>query len=229
MLLVAIVAAVVILLVSSGSSSPAVAVLPNPVHRAGPETIFTAGAALKTDTEGTLRTLEKMGINRVRVFLTWNAIAPDPTSTTEPAGFDASNPAAYPAANWAQYDAIIKAVEAHHLGLDVVLGPPPPRWASGKGADDPATQTWWKPNAHDFQAFVHAVGQRYSGHYTPAGRVQAAAARGLLVDLERAQPRLPARPPDDRPQHRGGLAADVPPAGRRRVERPAAPPATART
>ncbi len=169
MLLVAIVAAVVILLVSSGSSSPAVAVLPNPVHRAGPETIFTAGAALKTDTEGTLRTLEKMGINRVRVFLTWNAIAPDPTSTTEPAGFDASNPGAYPAANWAQYDAIIKAVEAHHLGLDVVLGPPPPRWASGKGADDPATQTWWKPNAHDFQAFAHAVGQRYSGHYTPAG------------------------------------------------------------
>jgi hypothetical protein len=170
-LLVAIVAAVVIVLVSSGSgsSSPPVAVLPNPVHRKGPETIFTPGVVLKTETAATLNTLQKLGVTRVRLFFTWNQIAPDPTALTKPAGFDGTNPAAYPATGWTQYDTIIKAVEAHHMGLDAVLGPPPPRWASGKGADKPATQTWWKPNAQDFQEFAQAVGERYSGHYKPAG------------------------------------------------------------
>jgi hypothetical protein len=170
-LLVAIVVVVVIVLSGSGSgpSSPAVAVLPPTMHRTGPETIFTAGSALKADTAGTLSTLQQLGVNRVRVFLTWNEIAPDPTAKHEPAGFDAANPASYPAANWAQYDTIVKAIEAHHLGLDAVLGPPPPRWASGPGAPDPAAHTIWKPNAHDFQQFVQAVGDRYSGHYTPPG------------------------------------------------------------
>ncbi len=135
MLLVAIVAVVVILLASSGSSSPKVAVLPQSISRKGPETIFTPGAALKTETATTLDTLEKLGVTRVRLFFTWNQLAPDPTATVEPAGFDAANPAAYPASGWTQYDTIIKAVEAHHLGLDAVLGPPPPRWAAGKGAD----------------------------------------------------------------------------------------------
>ena len=168
-LLVAIAAAVVIVVAGGGSSSPKVAVLPPTMHRTGPETIFTPGAALKTNPSATLQGLEKMGVTRVRVFFTWNQIAPDPTATKEPAGFDASNPAAYPAANWAQYDTIIKGVESHHLGLDVVLGPPPPRWAEGKGAPDPVVHTYWKPNAREFQDFVQAVGTRYSGHYTPAG------------------------------------------------------------
>jgi hypothetical protein len=166
---VAIVAAIVIVAASSGSSSPKIAVLRQPIHRAGPETIFTAGAALKTDTAATLDTLEKLGVTRVRLFFTWNQLAPDPTATNPPAGFDATNPAAYPAANWGQYDTIVRAVEAHHMGLDAVLGPPPPRWAAGKGAPNPAKQTWWKPKARDFQAFAQAVGRRYSGHYTPAG------------------------------------------------------------
>lgn len=169
MLLLAIVAAVVIVLASSGSSSPKVAVLPPTMHRTGPETIFTPGVALKTSPDATLLGLENLGVTRVRVFFTWNQIAPDPTATREPAGFDGSNPAAYPAANWKQYDAIIKGVEAHHLGLDVVLGPPPPRWAEGRGAPDPAVHTYWRPNAREFQDFVDAVGTRYSGHYTPAG------------------------------------------------------------
>ena len=168
-MLLAIAAAVIIVAVSSGSSSPPVAVLPPSVHRSGPETIFTPGAALRVDTTNTLNTLDKLGVTRVRVFLTWNEIAPDPTAKTKPAGFDATDPASYPATSWAGYDGIIKAVEAHHLGLDVVLGPPPPRWASAKGADKPATQTQWKPNAHDFQEFAQAVGTRYSGHYKPAG------------------------------------------------------------
>jgi hypothetical protein len=169
LLLVVIVAAIVIAVASSGASSPKVAVLPQTMHRKGPETIFTAGAALKDDPVATLATLEKLGVTRVRLFFTWNELAPAPTATRPPAGFDASNPGAYPAANWTQYDAVIKALQAHHIGLDAILGPPPPRWAEGKGADKPAKQTWWEPNAHEFQEFAQAVGARYSGHYTPAG------------------------------------------------------------
>jgi hypothetical protein len=159
----------VIVIAGSGSGSPKPAVLPPAVHRTGPETIFTAGAALKNDPGKTLDTLEKLGVTRVRLFFTWNQIAPDPTATHVPAGFDATNPAAYPAPNWAQYDTIVKDIEAHHMGLDAILGPPPPRWAEGKGADKPAKQTWWEPNAQAFQAFAQAVGTRYSGHFTPPG------------------------------------------------------------
>ena len=55
------------------------------------------------------------------------------------------------------------------MGLDLDLVAPPPRWASSPGAPDPATQTEWKPSAALFKQWVHAVGVRYSGRYTPAG------------------------------------------------------------
>ena len=39
--------------------------------------------------------------------MTWNEIAPTPTSGPSPKGFNATNPAAYAAAGWAVYDAIV--------------------------------------------------------------------------------------------------------------------------
>jgi hypothetical protein len=167
--LVLVVIAVVVILVSSGSGGPPVAHLPPAVQRTGPETIFTAGAQLKTDPEGTLNTLQQLGVERVRVFVTWGQVAPDSGATHEPAGFDAADPAAYPQAGWTLYDTLVRDVLAHHMGLDMVLGPSPPRWASGKGAPDPANHTYWKPSAPDFEQFAQSVGIRYSGHYLPPG------------------------------------------------------------
>jgi len=106
------------------------------------------------------------------LFLTWNEIAPDPAALTAPAGFDGADPADYPAADWSVYDTIVRDALARGIGLDMVLGPPPPRWASGRGAPDPSVHTYWRPSAADFGEFVRAVGTRYSGHYVPPGATQ---------------------------------------------------------
>jgi len=115
-----------------------------------------------------LEQLQRLGVDRVRVFMWWDHIAPDPASPVAPQGFDATDPAAYPASNWAHFDAIARDAKALGLGLDLTLGPPPPLWAEGPGA--PATKyTWWEPNATEYGQFVTAVATRYSGTYTPSG------------------------------------------------------------
>lgn len=147
-----------------GGSSTSPPVPPLHPGRLGPETMFTPAAY----PPGTIAELKRLGVDTVHVYMHWADIAPDPTSTTKP-GFDATDPAAYPAAGWAAYDAIVRETKAAGMGVMLDLVPPPPRWASGKGAPHPATQPEWRPSASEFEQFVRAVGTRYSGHYTPPG------------------------------------------------------------
>src|SRR5438309_8013580 len=63
---------------------------------------------LLTDPVKTLATFRALGANTVRVIVTWALIAPNPTASRPPRGFDAADPAAYPVGNWAPYDAIVK-------------------------------------------------------------------------------------------------------------------------
>jgi hypothetical protein len=165
---VAVIAVVVVLLVSGGGSSPKVASLPPVKRPVGPESIFNPSFVLNEDPGGTLDQLKRLGATRVHIYLFWNQIAPDPTSTTRPA-FDASNPADYPAANWAAVDTALRDASARGIGVDLAFNPPPPRWASGPGAPSPSTQPFWRPSAPEFGQFVRAVAIRYSGHYTPPG------------------------------------------------------------
>jgi hypothetical protein len=155
-----------VLLAACGSSSPAPS-LPAPVNRIGPESIFSPGR-IEGNPEPFLATLRQLGVDRVRLFVWWNQVAPDPTSPRRPAGFDGSDPAAYPAANWAYFDGVVHAAQALGLGIDMVFGGPPPRWAEGPRAPQPSVHTWWKPNAGEYGQFVRAVATRYDGHYTPA-------------------------------------------------------------
>jgi len=120
---------------------------------------------------GTLDTLRSLGVDVVKVFVPWDDIAPDPASSHPPAGFDGSDPSAYPAANWAIYDTIVRDAAARGVGLDLTLAEPPPRWARGAGAPADAGPQW-KPSPALFGQFVHAVGARYSGHYTPPGETK---------------------------------------------------------
>jgi hypothetical protein len=182
LLVVAAVVVVLILVVGGGGSSSSrtpnlsfhpktAGALPavNP-HRDNLQTIFTEGSAIIQDPAGEIAQLHALGVNRVRVSFTWGSIAPKGTSFKKPR-FDATDPNAYPAANWAPYDAITRDLAADHMTLDLVLAPPPPQWAAGKGIpQDGNPHPYWKPSAHDFEQFVEAVGKRYSGTFTPKGQ-----------------------------------------------------------
>jgi len=103
------------------------------------------------------------------VLVRWSTIAPDPTATAPPRGFDAGSPAAYPAAGWAPYDAIDREAKARGIGVFFDIAGPAPQWATGTGAPPKGVVGVWKPSAQEFGAFAHAVAMRYSGSYTPAG------------------------------------------------------------
>ncbi|HEV3053321.1 MAG TPA: cellulase family glycosylhydrolase, partial [Solirubrobacteraceae bacterium] len=122
---------------------------------------------LLTNPTGAAQALRLLGVNEIRLVMYWDSLAPDPTSRTTPQ-FQATNPAAYPAAAWAQYDAVISAATQAGIGVNLDPGGRAPLWAQAKNA--PAVgQGSWYPSASDFQAFVEAVGKRYSGTYTPPG------------------------------------------------------------
>jgi hypothetical protein len=117
----------------------------------------------------TLALLKDLGVDRVRVNVDWSTIAPDPLSATAPAGFNPVNPASYPAVDWAPYDRLVEYAAAYGIGVDFNLTAPGPLWAMTPGAPITRAADHWTPNAVAFLDFVYAVGERYSGTYTPPG------------------------------------------------------------
>ena len=114
----------------------------------------------------TLRTLSSLGVQRLRITVQWDAVAPDPDSRRMPAGFDGADPAAYPPGAWAPYDAIVEAAARYGLGVNFNVGGGAPLWAVAGGAPSSLAHVWY-PSASAFGAFVTALGLRYSGDYTP--------------------------------------------------------------
>jgi hypothetical protein len=151
-----------------GSSGKAAPLPPLRPHRGGPVSMLTVGAELYTNSAANMKLLQSLGVGVVRLDMNWSAVAPDSASFHRPA-FDASDPNAYPAASWTIYDALIRGLTARHIGIDLALIGPPPLWAEGRGAPSRATQPEWKPDAGAYADWVHAVGTRYSGHFTPPG------------------------------------------------------------
>lgn len=132
--------------------------------------IFEDDAMMAQNPVGTAQTIRALGASTLRLFVTWNQIAPAPNSIHTPRGFAASNPAAYPASSWSLLDREIEAATSQGLAVDLVLTAPVPRWAEGPRAPrGPLGRAVWRPNAADFGAFVKAVATRYDGHYTVAG------------------------------------------------------------
>src|SRR5947208_2476098 len=70
-----------------------------PRAHGSPISILEDETLLHANPLGALQTFKALGVDRVRVYLPWSAIAPNATSSTRP-GFDTSDPAAYPAAGW---------------------------------------------------------------------------------------------------------------------------------
>ncbi len=130
--------------------------------------MFEDDFQLQTNPEATLDTFKSLGVGMVRVYVAWNRIAP----FTRPSGFKPSNPND-PNYNWAIYDRIVRDARARGLIVDLTLGGGAPPWANGRGAPKDAGHLQWKPDAAQFGAFVHAIGQRYDGQFTPPGSTSA--------------------------------------------------------
>ena len=167
---IAVIAAAAVLIPASAHASHA------------PESIFQDDDSLiyadATTVSNTLDTLASLGVQRLRLTIQWNDIAPDPSSTTEPADFDATDPNDYTLAQyggspdvWAPYDRIVEMAAAHGIGVDFNVTAPGPLWAmqpapvTTQFGTRPANH--YDPSATDFGQFVQALGTRYSGTYIP--------------------------------------------------------------
>ncbi len=99
-------------------------------------------------------TLRRLGVNAIRVELSWHTVAPSANSVRRPA-FDATDPSRY---DWAAYDPLIE--EAHRLGWQVLLTvtSPVPRWATAEPRHDSLVT---HPDPRQFQSFMTAVARHY--------------------------------------------------------------------
>jgi hypothetical protein len=117
----------------------------------------------------TLDTLKGFGVDRIRVSVFWQQLAPANDQPEKP-NFDATDPAGYQAKVWDQYDRLIREAQARGIAVNLNFTSPVPRWASTESprAD---IQPTFNPNPEEFGKFVRAVGTRYSGSYNGLPRV----------------------------------------------------------
>jgi hypothetical protein len=134
--------------------------------------LMQADPLMLADPVGTLAQFRALGANAVRIIVHWDFVAPDPDAADPPTGFDGSDPTSYPAANWAAYDAIVRDARQAGITVDFTVAGGAPRWAEGahvppQGLID--RNFAWKPSATLYGQFVHAIGERYDGSFTPEG------------------------------------------------------------
>ena len=134
--------------------------------------IIQDNTLLAANPAGALQQMRALGATTVRVFLSWNSLAPSIHQRSKPR-FDAADPAAYKASKWALYDTIDRDASEDGMTVDFVLTGGTPRWAEGSGIPSnyvDESSFSWKPNAADYGQFVTAVGKRYDGRYRPKGQ-----------------------------------------------------------
>jgi hypothetical protein len=100
----------------------------------------------------TLRELQGLGVQAIRMTMYWDDVAPSPDATRRPR-FDQTSPGGY---DWGSYGMLADDVRARGMRLLIDATGPVPRWAT-KGAKDHLTD----PSAADYRAFMTAVGRRF--------------------------------------------------------------------
>jgi hypothetical protein len=111
-----------------------------------------ASSFLGSGRTSTFDQLDRLGVNGVRMVVSWGKVAPDPTSSVRPK-VDLTDPASY---NWAGWDLAVADAKARHMKIVLTLAAPPPKWAT-EGAVGGVT----RPRDSDFQAFVTAAGRKF--------------------------------------------------------------------
>ncbi len=105
-----------------------------------------------------------IGVDRVRVSLFWDHVAPRRLSRERPSfpSPGPSWPGSYPRGSWTRYDRIVLASQRTGVGVLFTVTGPAPVWAT---PGRPKTEGIHRPSPSEFRAFVKAAGVRYSGAY----------------------------------------------------------------
>ena len=111
----------------------------------------------------TLDELRSLGVDRLRISVFWNVVAPP----QRPEGFNAADPAQYPANAWDRSDTVVRLARERGMGVNFNITTPAPGWATGNPERADLKDTW-EPNPVEFGRFVQAVGTRYDGNHGPA-------------------------------------------------------------
>ncbi len=131
------------------------------------EAMFLDNFGILANPVDLLGRLRRLGVDRVRLFVAWSAIAPKPRSRQRPRNFRASDPKAYAASKWSQLDRALDVAREDRISIDLDIGGLAPLWATGPGAPKDKLYFNWEPSASEYGAFVRAVATRYSGNYDP--------------------------------------------------------------
>ena len=119
--------------------------------------------------DATLDEWKSLGVDTVKLAVSWRALAPAAGDTTKPA-VDLTDPASYDQAGFQKVDGVVEGAQARGMNVYIMIRGGAPAWASSKSPSSlpPGVQ---KPVAADFGQFVQAVGTRYSGNYNGLPRV----------------------------------------------------------
>ncbi|MEJ7790282.1 MAG: hypothetical protein WKF29_10410 [Thermoleophilaceae bacterium] len=131
------------------------------------------GAKSQDDVDVAFKSLAGLGVDRVRVSVFWDQVAPGRESQEKPefARGGAGSPDAYPRHGWAPYDRIVLAAQRTGVGLLFSVTGPAPAWATPGVRCDKAgpfrgcQEGVYKPSPEEFRLFVQATATRYSGTY----------------------------------------------------------------
>src|SRR5919197_2507934 len=142
----------------------AAAVIPAVAHAsASMETGIADDAALLNQPDAVkaaaaVKAWAALGIDDVRIFVQWQAIAPGLSATRPPAGFNGADPAS-PGYDWSRVDRAVNLVSAAGMRPLLVITGPGPLWASqvpGRGS------IRYKPRPDLFAQFARAATLRYA-------------------------------------------------------------------
>jgi hypothetical protein len=100
---------------------------------------------------------QKLGVDTVRVQVSWSRVVPDPGTDTPPPDFVAADPDS-PGYHWGVIDAAVDRLAAAGIEPILMLDGPPPLWASGNPT---LGNPRYRPSAPAFGAFASAAAQRY--------------------------------------------------------------------
>jgi hypothetical protein len=112
----------------------------------------------------TMDTLRYLGVDRVRVTVFWNLVAPSSASRSRP-HFDATDPDAYPSGAWQRYDTIVRLAAARRMGVNFNIWGAVPSWAGGSTSYS-TFSGHFNPSPAEFGRFMTALGRRYDGTHT---------------------------------------------------------------